>query len=181
MLTISSVTLSNCSTMGEARRTEVATASVQALESLYRQNESAANLGKQANAVLVFPAVTRAGFMFGKQRGDGVAFGREGSAKPKVEGIEGFYRTQSISYGIQAGAQRFGYAVFLMDEAAAARMRERRSWDLGSSPSVVVFDQGMAGGLSTGTVRSGTYAFFFDQQGVMAGLGMLGTKVWPVN
>ncbi len=39
----------------------------------------------------------------------------------------------------------------------------------------------MAGNLSTTTINSGTYAFFFDQRGLMAGLGVQGTKITRIH
>jgi len=38
-------------------------------------------------------------------------------------------------------------------------------------------DKGMAGGISTTTAGSDVYAFFFDQTGLMGGLGLQGTKI----
>ena len=35
--------------------------------------------------------------------------------------------------------------------------------------------------LSTTTINSGTYAFFFDQRGLMAGLGLQGSKITRIN
>ena len=42
-----------------------------ALEQLYRQNPTARDLGSRARAVLVFPSMLKAGFMFGGQIGEG--------------------------------------------------------------------------------------------------------------
>src|SRR5208283_4054069 len=61
----------------------------------------------QAVAVLVFPKITKAGFMVGGQYGDGVLL-KEGKAA-------GYYNTTGASYGLQAGAQQFGYAMFFMN------------------------------------------------------------------
>jgi lipid-binding SYLF domain-containing protein len=44
-------------------------------------------------------------------------------------------------------------------------------------PSFVVVDEGMAGSLTTTTAKEGIYVFFFDQKGLMAGLGIQGTKI----
>jgi lipid-binding SYLF domain-containing protein len=38
-----------------------------------------------------------------------------------------------------------------------------------------------AGGLSTSTVRDDIYAFIFDQKGLMAGLGLQGSKITRIN
>ncbi|MEY3895282.1 MAG: hypothetical protein RLZZ214_801 [Verrucomicrobiota bacterium] len=171
-----------CATNDPVTRTNAANASAsqisrdsrRALGSLYSQNPGARALGARARAVLVFPSVTRAGFMFGGQAGNGALLRRDGSAA-------GFYQTTSASWGLQAGVQTFGYALFLMDDAAVRNVNRSGGWELGGSPSLVVVDRGMATSLTTTTINSGTYAFFFDQRGLMAGLGLQGTKITRIN
>jgi lipid-binding SYLF domain-containing protein len=171
-----------CASQDPVTRTNAANASAsqitrdsrEGLASLYSQSHSARALGSRARAVLVFPNVTRAGFVFGGQAGNGAMIRRGGS-------VDGFYQTASASWGLQAGVQRFGYALFLMDEAAVRDVNRAGGWELGGSPSLVVVDRGMATSLSTTTINSGTYAFFFDQRGLMAGLGLQGTKITRIN
>ena len=45
----------------------------------------------------------------------------------------------------------------------------------------MVVDKGMAASISTTTARSDVYAVFFDQKGLMAGLGIQGTKVTQIH
>ena len=52
---------------------------------------------------------------------------------------------------------------------------------LGTGPSVVIVDKGMARSFSTNTLHSGIYAFTFDQQGLMAGLGLQGSKIKRID
>lgn len=153
---------------------QIARDSRAALASLYAQNTGAKALGKKAKAVLVFPSVTRAGFIVGGQAGNGARFRNDGS-------ISGFYQTTSASYGLQAGVQNFGYALFLMDNEAVRNVDRSSGWEIGSSPSLVVVDRGMATSLSTTTINRGTYAFFFNQRGLMAGLGLQGSKITRIN
>jgi lipid-binding SYLF domain-containing protein len=171
-----------CASQDPITRTNAANASAsqitrdsrEGLASLYSQSHSARALGARARAVLVFPNVTRAGFVFGGQVGNGAMLRRDGS-------VAGFYQTASASWGLQAGVQRFGYALFLMDDAAVRDLNRAGGWELGGSPSLVVVDRGMAASLSTTTINSGTYAFFFDQRGLMAGLGLQGTKITRIH
>jgi hypothetical protein len=44
-------------------------------------------------------------------------------------------------------------------------------------PSVVVVDAGMAKSMTTATLQSDIYAFIFNQQGLMAVLGLQGSKI----
>jgi lipid-binding SYLF domain-containing protein len=67
--------------------------------------------------------------------------------------VAGFYNTTAASYGLQAGVQKFGYAMFFMDNQALNYLRKSGGWELGSAPSVVVVDEGFARGLSTTSIR----------------------------
>ena len=65
-------------------------------------------LEQRAYATLVFPDVTKAGFLIGGEYGNGVLFRRGG--------VAGYYNTAGVSYGLQAGAQSFSYVMFFMNE-----------------------------------------------------------------
>ena len=73
--------------------------------------------------------------------------------------------------------QKFGYALFFLDQRALDWVNETRGWTIGTGPSVVIVDQGMARTMDTQTLHSGIYAFTFDQKGLMAGLGIQGSKI----
>ena len=68
-----------------------------ALNQLVAQNPAAGKVKSKAAAVLVFPDVVKAGFIFGAQGGKGILFVHN---RPN-----GQYRTVAASYGLQAGAQ----------------------------------------------------------------------------
>ena len=53
--------------------------------------------------------------------------------------------------------------------------------EIGTGPSVVIVDKGMARSFTTDTLHSGIYAFTFDQQGLMAGLGLQGSKIMRID
>jgi lipid-binding SYLF domain-containing protein len=140
-----------------------------ALQMLVAHNPAAARVNSRALAVLVFPEVVKAGFIVGAQGGKGVLF---------VHGRpNGRYRTMAASYGLQAGAQKYGYALFFMDQRSVDWVNNTRGWEIGTGPSVVIVDKGMARSFSTNTLHSGIYAFAFDQKGLMAGLGLQGSKI----
>jgi lipid-binding SYLF domain-containing protein len=54
----------------------------------------------------------------------------------------GRYRTTAASYGLRAGAQKFGYALFFMNQKAIDWVIAARGWSIGSAPSLVVLDKG---------------------------------------
>ena len=140
-----------------------------ALSSLKASVPLAADLEKSAYAVLVFPDVTKAGFLIGGEYGNGALF-RGGK-------VAGYYNTAGISYGLQAGAQTFGYAMFFMNERAFQALNSADGFQIGAGPSVVVLDEGKARSITTATLTSDVYAFVFGQQGLMAGVGLEGTKI----
>jgi lipid-binding SYLF domain-containing protein len=147
--------------------------SAAALRSLYEGSPAARALGGRAAAILVFPNIVKAGFLFGAQFGEGTLF-RGGH---KVAN----YRSVAGSYGFQAGIQTFGYAMFLMTNAALQYLNASGGWELGVGPSIVIVDAGLARNLTTSTIQSDIYAFVFDQKGLMAGVGIQGSKITRVN
>lgn len=50
-----------------------------------------------------------------------------------------------------------------------------------TDPSVVNAHKGMARSFTTDTLHSGIYAFTFDQQGLMAVLGLQGFKIMRIE
>jgi lipid-binding SYLF domain-containing protein len=87
----------------------------------------------------------------------------------------------AASYGFQAGAKQFGYALFFMTDSALNYLNQSDGWALGTGPSIVVLDQGAASSLSTTSMRSDVYAFVFDQQGLMGGMGLEGSKITQIT
>jgi len=177
-LTVSCVT--SCHTTAGSR-SQIAKDSAVALQRLYSQNKKASDLGRRAHSVLVFPTVTRVGLGVGGQTGNGTLFRKGHYGSLSTIQADGFYNTSAVSYGLQAGAQQFSYALFMMDETAASKLNQAGGWEFGPSPTVVVVNKGYSGSLSTTTTRKGTYAFFFNQKGLMGGLGLAGTKISRIN
>ena len=140
-----------------------------ALHVLYAKNPKARLVGNEASAVLIFPHIVKAGFIFGGQRGDGVLI-RNGVT-------EGYYNTSAASWGLQAGAQEFAYALFFMNRKSLNYLRQSDGWEIGVGPSIVIVDEGVAKSLSSTTLQKDIYAFFFRQRGLMAGLGLQVTKI----
>jgi lipid-binding SYLF domain-containing protein len=153
----------------KAPATALSRDSQSALRKLYAQVPAARTLGEQATAVLVFPKIRKAGFVVGGQYGEGTLFK---AGKPAA-----YFSTTGLSYGLQAGAQQFGYALFFMNDDAVSQLDKADGFEVGVGPSVVVVDQGMAKNVTTTTMNGDIYAFVFSQKGLMAGLGLQGNKV----
>ena len=144
-----------------------------ALNQLYAKQKSAKLLGQKAKAILVFPSIVKAGFMFGGQIGEGVMF-RGGKAV-------GYYNTVAGSYGLQAGIQKYGYALFFMNNDALQQLDKMEGFEVGVGPSIVVVDEGVGKSLTSNTLTSDVYAYIFNQKGLMGGLGIQGSKITKID
>jgi len=139
------------------------------LAKLYANKPEAKKLASQAKAILIFPSIYKAGFMFGAQYGEG--------AMRKNGKTVGYYNSVAASYGFQAGAQLFGYMLFFLTDHAINYLEQSGGFELGSGPSLVVLDQGTAKSFSTSTAQKDIAAMFFDQKGLMGGVGLQGSKL----
>jgi lipid-binding SYLF domain-containing protein len=93
----------NAHTAIAASAKEISQDARKALEALCKKSQEAKLLRKEARAILVFPSIYKAGFIVGGQGGDGALF--------KGSKTVGYYRSVAASYGLQAGVQKFGYAL----------------------------------------------------------------------
>ena len=144
-----------------------------ALENLYATSPKAQELGKKAKGILVFPNIIKAGLIVGGQYDEGELL---------VDGkVRGYYNTIQVSYGLQAGVQTHGYALFFMTDSALAWLDKSDGWEVGVGPSIVVVDAGAATSSTSTTLQSEIYAFFFNQKGFMGALGLQGTKITKIE
>ena len=157
----------NCGTAALASGPDKETA--QALQNLYQTNPAARDMAKNAVAILVFPHMNRAGLGLGGGYGEGVLL--------KGSSVVAYYRAESASLGLQLGAQRYGYVVFLMNRNALSYLYRSDGWEIGVGPTMVVANVGVARNISSSTLRGNDYAFIFDQRGLMAGLDLEGSKI----
>jgi lipid-binding SYLF domain-containing protein len=144
-----------------------------ALDSLYAKVPGAKALGAKANAILVFPKVTKAGLGIGGQHGQGALF--------KGGKTVAYYDTTGASVGLQVGAQTYGYALFFMNDKALQQLDKADGFEVGVGPTVVLLDEGKAKNMTTTTMKDDVYAFIFGQKGLMAGLGIQGNKITKIN
>ena len=158
---------------GKTAAAELASQSQAALKRLYASAPLAKQLGPAAHAILVFPKVTKAGFGIGGQYG-------EGSLLQKGTAVA-YYKTTGASFGLQAGGQQYGYAMFFMNAKALDQLNSANGFEVGVGPSLVVVDEGMAKTTTTNTLKDDIYAFVFGQKGLMAGLGLQGNKIAKIT
>ena len=156
-----------------ASAADLISASDAALGNLYTNQPKAAILRNRAKAILVFPNIVKAGFIVGAQSGDGVLF--EGGLPTN------YYNISAASYGLQAGVQSFSYALFFMTTAALSYLESSKGWEVGVGPSVVVLDKGAAASITSTTLSQDVYAIPFAQTGLMAGIGIEGSKITSIS
>ena len=145
----------------------------QALAMLTKSNPLAADVSSKAKAVLIFPNIVKAGLIFGGAYGEGVL--------KQDNKNNGYYNSVTASFGWQAGAQSYGYIVFLMTDKAVKYIHETHGWEIGVGPTVVMVNEGVAKNLTSSTLKDDAYAFIFDQQGLMASLSIEGTKISKIK
>jgi lipid-binding SYLF domain-containing protein len=158
---------------GKTEAAKLATASRAALKQLSATVPLAKTLSTTAEAVLVFPEITKAGFGIGGQYGEGTLL-KKGAAA-------GYYKTTGASFGLQAGGQKYGYAMFFMNAKALDQLDNANGFEVGVGPSIVVVDEGMGKSTTTKTLKDDVYAFIFGQKGLMAGLGIQGNKISKIT
>ena len=144
-----------------------------ALSNLYAKVPKAKEFGGKAVAVLVFPSITKAGLGIGGQYGEGALL-KGGKAVA-------YYSNAGVSSGLQIGAQKYGYAMFFMNEGALSQLGKAEGFEVGVGPTVVVMDEGKAKSTTTTSAKDDIYAFIFSQKGMMAGLGIQGNKNTKIN
>jgi lipid-binding SYLF domain-containing protein len=144
-----------------------------ALQTLFAAQPKARELAKRAVAILVFPRIVKAGFLVGGQGGDGAL---------RVQGkTTGYYDIAAASFGLQAGVQTFSYVLFFITPSSLSYLQNSNGWAIGSGPSVVVLDKGAAASTTSTTLTQDVYAIAFGQRGLMAGIGLEGSKITPIT
>ena len=160
-----------------ASKAEISRDARAALENLYGNTPAAKQLAEKAKGILVFPGIIKGGLIVGAHYGDGALF--------KNGKVVGYYNTVAASYGLQAGGQKFGYAMFFMNDGALAYLNKSKGWEIGVGPSIVIVDKESAAAfgksLTTSTLKDDIYAFIFSQKGLMGGLGLQGSKITKIN
>jgi lipid-binding SYLF domain-containing protein len=171
--TISLLCLAKMRPAFAASASELVRNSNAALQNLYAAEPNTRMLGNQAKAILVFPDIVKAGFIIGAETGDGVLF---------EDGLPtSYYNISAGSYGLQAGVQSFSYALFFMTDSGLNYLVQSQGWSVGVGPSVVVLNEGEARSITSTTLTQDVYAIPFGQQGLMAGMGIQGSKITPIS
>lgn len=160
------------------KRAEAATraeinADVSAALMRLRRMDNAAPLFRPAKAILVFPRIVSGGFIVGGQYGEGALI--------RGEATTGYFNIAGLSFGLLAGAQAAGLAMFFMTDEALRALMNADGWEIGTGPTVVALDQGVQANATSTTLTEPVYAITFNQQGLMAAVALNGTKITRIN
>jgi lipid-binding SYLF domain-containing protein len=145
----------------------------EALKRLEAEGGKTQELVQQAIAILIFPKIIKGGLIIGGQFGEGALLENGKTI--------GYYNIAAASFGLQAGGQSFSYALLFQKQSALDYLRKSDGWSIGSGPSVVVMDKGAAASMTSTTVTQDVVAIPFGQKGLMAGLGLEGSKITPIT
>jgi lipid-binding SYLF domain-containing protein len=144
-----------------------------ALNALYGTSDNARQLATRASAVLVFARVANAGLLLGGQEGEGVM---------RIAGASAAYYRIIGAPAASAGAgQGFSLAFFFVAPSALAHLDQGGRWDIGAGPRLRVADAGFGQILDTTTLTEDVYAVPFGQRGLMAGLGLEGSRIFRIH
>lgn len=152
---------------------EIAEQGHHALHQLEAREPVSRFYARHAVAVLVFPSIFKAGLLIGGESGNGVLFinGRQA----------GFYNLSGGTFGFQAGAEKFSYALFFMNDSALRYLRKSGGFAAGTGPSLAIINKGVGAEADTTTIVKDVYAMPFNETGLMADLTLQGTKISVIH
>ena len=136
--------------------------------------ETMNTLLNEARAVMIFPSVSKGGFIFGAEVGNGVLLGKHDDGHWSYPA---FYGMGSVSFGLQAGVQRTRILLIIMNDSALTSILEGKL-KLGADASIVVINEGLDGELSTNTARQDVYYYAQTDAGLFAGISIEGSDIF---
>ena len=131
----------------------------------------AADMLRQAKAVLIVPRLVKGGFIFGAEGGDGVLLRRTGRGWSEPR----FYGMGSASFGLQAGLER-AELVFIINSKRALRGIEKGEVKLGAGAGITVVTLSSAAEGAT-TAHGGDIVVWASGTGAYGGLTFNGTVI----
>jgi lipid-binding SYLF domain-containing protein len=177
---VSLTVLAGCTTTkGESKTAtqkmaEIDTGADATLARLYSSASGSRELAGKSVGILVFPSIIAAGLGIGGEYGEGAL---------KVGGNSvGYYKTTSVTWGFQAGAQSKALILMFMTQDALNKFRNSSSgWTAGADASVAVIKTGAQGTVDLASATAAVNAFALTNAGLMAGVTIDGTKVTKLD
>ena len=144
----------------------------EALGRLYAAYPSLRPVVQQANAVLVFPHVYKAGIGIGGDYGEGAML-EDGRTS-------GYYNIVSGSIGFQLGAQRRAQFFVFTEAGALNQFKATKGWKVGVDGSAVLVTLGTSGNVDTNTLKAPVLAIVMGEKGLMYNATVEGSKISPI-
>lgn len=144
-----------------------------ALDEFYAEATAGRRLAEQAEGMLVFPRVIKAGIGIGGEYGEGALI---------VGGTTvGYYSTASASIGFQLGAQVKSQIVLFMTEESLTNFQNSDGWEAGVDGSVAIVEFGTGGEISSNSAQQPIIGFIFSNRGLMYNLTFEGSKMTKID
>jgi len=140
-----------------------------ALERFKKDIAGAKSFLKEAQGVLVFPSVLKAGFGIGGEYG-------EGALRIGGKTVD-YYSTAAASIGFQLGAQSKTIIIVFLDKDALKKFRNSSGWEIGVDGSVVLVTLGAGASIDTTNIKDPIVGFVFSNKGLMYNLTLEGSKI----
>ncbi|HEY6132619.1 MAG TPA: YSC84-related protein [Rubrivivax sp.] len=155
------------------KKAEINTAADASLALLYSSTPGSRELASKSLGILVFPKIYAAGLGIGGEYGEGAL---------RVGGTSvDYYRTSSVTFGWQAGAQSKALIMMFMTQEALDKFRNSKGWTAGADASVAVMRTGAQGTIDLASATAPVSAFALTNAGLMAGVTVDGTKVTKLD
>jgi lipid-binding SYLF domain-containing protein len=143
------------------------------MEDFFAKVRGSRELVNKAAAVLVFPAVIKAGIGLGGEYGEGALLTRERTTD--------YYNIVSASIGFQLGVQQRSVILVFMTPEALQSFRNTKGWKVGVDASVAIVTVGAGGSIDSNRISSPIVGFIFDQKGLMYNLTLEGSKISRID
>lgn len=123
---------------------------------------------KEANGVLVFPSVIKAGFAIGGEYGEGAL---------RISGrTVDYYSTAAASIGFQLGVQSKSIVIVFLTSKALKDFRNSSGWKAGVDGSVALIEWGAGEDINSTDIKDPIVGFVFSNKGLMYNLTIEGSK-----
>ncbi len=142
----------------------------EALEVFNKEIAGGSKFLEASKGYLVFPSVTKAGFVAGGEYGEGILVDND----PAI--ADAYYSMASVSIGLQLGAQKTTYVVIFTNTQVLNAFKNSNGLESSIDGSVAVAKWGKGVDVSSLSFEKPIIVFAFSQKGLMYNLNIKGTK-----
>ncbi len=166
VLLLSSYSMAEAAPVIEAKANE-------AIKQFYKEVKGGEKFLSTVKGFLIFPSVTKGGFVVGGEYGEGVL---------RINGeSKGYYSIASGSVGFQIGLQQSSYLVAFVSQAALDNFVKSNGWEAGVDGAVTVAKWGAGKDIGSISYENPIYVFVYGAKGLMYNINVKGTKFTKIN